>query len=223
MKRRSSALSVSAAAVLAAAAPLLLTGCSTDAHPGAAAVVGGERIALATVQSEVEAVRDAQRDRPEADQLIAASSGLTQERVEFLVYLEVLERAADDAGVNVSRRDVQTARAEAERNLGGADALAQAALMPASGATPLAGDEQIDQMLRSQLLFQGLAERLGVTPDAAGVQRIATVLATTAEEIGVDVNPRFGEWDAEQVMLTDATEPWLRAASGEQAAVTLGG
>ncbi|MGK5529863.1 SurA N-terminal domain-containing protein [Streptomyces sp. URMC 129] len=222
MKRRRTALSVSAAALLAAAAPLL-TGCSTDAHPGAAAVVGGERISLATVQSEVEAVRDAQRARPEADQLIAASSGLTRERVEFLVYLEVLERAAADAGVDVSRREVQGARDEAERSLGGADALAQAALMPASGATPLAGDDQIDQMLRSQLLFQGLAEALGVAPDAAGVQRIAEVLADTADEIGVEVNPRFGQWDARQVMLTDAAEPWLRAAGVEEHAVTLDG
>ncbi|WP_059007169.1 SurA N-terminal domain-containing protein [Streptomyces specialis] len=222
MKRRSSALSVSAAALLAAAAPLL-TGCSTDAHPGAAAVVGGERISLATVQSQVETVRDAQRDRPEADQLIAATSGLTRERVEFLVYLEVLERTAADAGVKVSRRDVQEARDQAEESLGGADALARAALTPASGATPLAGDEQIDQMLRSQLLFQGLAAELGVTPDASGVQRIADELARTADEIGVEINPRFGEWDARQVMLTDAAEPWLREATGEQAPVTLDG
>ncbi|MDT0346959.1 SurA N-terminal domain-containing protein [Streptomyces litchfieldiae] len=222
-RRRTSALSVSAAALLATAAPLL-TGCSTDAHPGAAAVVGGERITVASVQAQVETVRDAQRARPEGDQLISASSGLTRDTVEFLVYAEVLERAAQDAGVELTRRDVQEYRAQTEASVGGAEALAEAVLMPQNG-TPLAGEEQIDRMLRTQLLFQSLAQELGVAPDANGLTQMAAVLAETAEEIGVEVNPRYGEWDAEQVLLADAPTPWLRSADEDEAtqAATLDG
>ncbi|RKN08664.1 SurA N-terminal domain-containing protein [Streptomyces radicis] len=209
MKRRTSALSLSTAALLAIAAPLL-TGCSTDSHPGAAAVVGGERITLSSVQAQVEAVRDAQRAQSEGEQLVAASPALARDTVAFLVYTEVLERAADEVGVEVTRLEVQEARGNAERNVGGPDALAEA-LLRQPNSTPLAGDEQIDRMLRGQLLFQGIAAELGVLPDGTGLDRMAQLMVDTADEVGVDVNPRYGEWDAEQLTLADASMPWLRA------------
>lgn len=212
-RRRTSALSVSAAVALLAATPLL-TGCSTDAHPGDAAVVGDQSISLATVQARVDAVRDAQRDQPNADELIATTAALTQQTVNSLVYMQLLEQAAADAGVEVTRRDVQEERANVVANLGGEEQLRQAALMP-QGGVPLAGDEQIDETIRSQLLFQGLAQRIGADTDPNGQQLLIDELTRTAERVGVDVNPRYGEWDARQVMLVAADEPWLRA--GEQA------
>ncbi|MDT0319654.1 SurA N-terminal domain-containing protein [Streptomyces millisiae] len=212
-RRRTSALSVSAAVALLAATPLL-TGCSTDAHPGDAAVVGDQSISLATVQARVDAVRDAQRDQPNADELIATTAALTQQTVNSLVYMQLLEQAAADAGVEVTRRDVQEERANVVANLGGEEQLRQAALMP-QGGVPLAGDEQIDETIRSQLLFQGLAQRIGADMDPNGQQLLIDELTRTAERVGVDVNPRYGEWDARQVMLVAADEPWLRA--GEQA------
>ncbi|WP_049563982.1 SurA N-terminal domain-containing protein [Streptomyces sp. SBT349] len=213
MKRRTSALSVSTAALLAIAAPLL-TGCSTGAHPGAAAVVGDEKITLSSVQSQVETVRDAQRAQPEGDQLVAATPALARDTVAFLVYLEVLDRAADEIGVDVNRRDIQEARANAEMNVGGPEELEQA-LLRQPNSTPLAGDAQIDRMLRGQLLFQGIAQRIGVTPDGQGLDEMARLMVDTAEEVGVDVNPRYGEWDAEQLTLVDAPTPWLRAEAPE--------
>lgn len=211
-RRRTSALSVSAAVALLAATPLL-TGCSTDAHPGDAAVVGDRSISLATVQARVDAVRDAQRDQPNADELIATTAALTQQTVNSLVYMEILEQAAADAGVEVTRRQVQEERANVVANLGGEEQLRQAALMP-QGGVPLAGDDQIDDTIRSQLLFQGLAQRIGADLDPNGQQMLIDELTATAERVGVDINPRFGEWDARQVMLVEADEPWLR--SGEQ-------
>ncbi|MDT0310499.1 SurA N-terminal domain-containing protein [Streptomyces sp. DSM 44917] len=207
MKRRTSALSVTAAALLAATAAPLLTGCSTDAHPGAAAVVGDERITVASVQAQVEAVRDAQRELPEGDQLIAASGALTRDTVANLVQLRLLEAAAEEAGVSVSRRDVQEERERSERAVGGAEALERAALTPQVGI-PMAGDEQIDQTIRGQLLYQRLAQRIGATTR----QDMAAALAETAEEIGVDVNPRYGDWDSEISWLSDEPAPWLREA-----------
>ena len=82
------------------------------------------------------------------------------------------------------------------------------------GGVPLAGDEQIDETIRSQLLFQGLAQRIGADTNPNGQQLLLDELTRTAERVGVDVNPRYGEWDARQVMLVAADEPWLR--SGEQ-------
>lgn len=64
-RRRRSALTLSAIAALVVAAPLL-TACGNDAHPGAAAIVKGDRISTAQLQSRVGAVRDAQRGAPRA-------------------------------------------------------------------------------------------------------------------------------------------------------------
>ncbi|MGP3969530.1 SurA N-terminal domain-containing protein [Streptomyces sp. 6N223] len=205
-RSRNAALSVSAAALLASVP--LLSGCSTDAHPGAAAVVGEQRISLSEVQSQVETVRDAQRELPEADDLIARSNTLTRETVAFLVRMEVVEQAAAEQGVEVTRRDVQQARQQAEASVGGAEELRQSALVPAQGM-PLAG-EQIDMVLRSNLLISGIAEAIGAGADPEGQMRVTRLLTDTAEEIGVDINPRYGEWDAQAFSLTENELPWLR-------------
>lgn len=201
-RRRTTVLSLSAAALVATP---LLTGCSTGSHPGAAAVVGEERITVAEVQAHVEDVRDAQRAQPEADQLISGTSGLTRQTVNFLVYVEVLELAADDHGVTVTRREVQGTRDQAEQYAGGKRALERAALMPQDQSTMPFAASQIDEVLRANLLLQDLSEQVGD-------DRIYSVLEEAAEDAGVDVSPRYGSWNAAAVSLTDADMPWLRAA-----------
>lgn len=221
MKRRTSALSVSAAALLVAAP--LLTGCSTEANPGAAAVVGDERISVSEVQAQVADIREAQRALPNGDDVVSATGSLSRETVNFLIYLEVVERAAADHGVEVSRSAVQQLRADAELASGGADALRESALMPPQGM-PMT-DPQIDAVFRSQLLIEGLSEAVGAGPDPESQQRVVQALTDAAESAGVQVNPRYGEWDAERVVLTDAEVPWLRAgdAGAGEAPATLDG
>lgn len=219
MKRRLSALSVSAAALLTAAP--LLAGCATGAHPGAAAVVGGERITVSQVQSHVRAVRAAQRALPNADELIAASSSLSRETVNLLVHLRVVERAAKEHGVHVSRSEVQRERAMTARSVGGSQAL-RAALVSPQQPVPLTSD-QFDAVLRSQLLIRGIAEAVGAEASDAGRQKVGRVLTDTARDLGVTVNPRYGTWDARQVALVDLELPWLRDSTAGGAPATLDG
>lgn len=56
-RRRRTSLALMAATLVAAP---LLTACGADARPGAAAVVGGERITVAQLEAQVGQVRDAQ-------------------------------------------------------------------------------------------------------------------------------------------------------------------
>jgi hypothetical protein len=208
MFRRRTSLSLSAAAAVLVAAPLL-TACGSEAHPGAAAVVGGERITMTQVQSQVKAVRDAQSESDRSAELIKNTEQLTRGTVGTLVFQRVLERAADDAGVTVSRRDVQRARQEAERNTGGPEQL-EAMMLQQRAVAP----GEIDQAVRAQLLVQGLAQKLGVnlqTPQ--GQQEMTRALAEASEKLDVTVNPRFGAWDDRQITLTDSKEPWIRNVS----------
>jgi len=123
-RRRRTALVLSAA--LACAAPLL-TACGNDAHPGAAAVVGGQRITVAQLENRVTEVRDAQRaavtDETQYAQAIAKTGTLARDVLHGMVLDRVLHRAAEDAHVSVTRKEVQQLRAGLEEQAGGSKGL----------------------------------------------------------------------------------------------------
>ncbi|MEU5314492.1 SurA N-terminal domain-containing protein [Streptomyces sp. NPDC021562] len=202
-RRRRTALVLSAA--IAAAAPLL-TACSGGAHPGAAAVVGGERITVAQLENRVNEVRRAQRaavpDQAQYQQVLSATSSLTRDTLYNMVLDRVLHRAAQDAGVNVSRRDVEQMRARLERQAGGAKAL-QAAWLQKYGIAP----RQLDDNLRFQVEANKLAQVLGTDTSQPAFWK---ALSRASEELHVDLNPRYGAWDVQKSSRVDAKTPWVR-------------
>ncbi|MFF0163260.1 SurA N-terminal domain-containing protein [Streptomyces sp. NPDC005263] len=201
-RRRRTALLLSAAI---AAAPLL-TACGNDAHPGAAAVVGDQRITVAQLENRVSEVRDAQRaavpDEAQYQQVIAKTGTLARDTLHTMVLDQVLHRAADDAGVTVSRKEIQQMRAGLEQQTGGAQAL-ETAWLQQYGIAP----ERLDENLRLQLEAQKLAAKLGTdTRDPA----FWSVLTKASKKLGVDLNPRYGTWDVEKSSRVDAKTPWVR-------------
>ncbi|MEU4203422.1 SurA N-terminal domain-containing protein [Streptomyces sp. NPDC045470] len=207
MFRRRTALPVSAAAALLAAP--LLTACGTEAHPGAAAVVDGQRISVSQLQSRVRDVRAAQEKSPQAAQLVENTGKLSPATLNGMIFDRVLERGAKDAGVTVSRRDVQQWRAAAERSAGGADRLKEMWLQQAIAPG------EIDAVVRNQLLLDGVAKSIGADRgQPRGQQRLAESLAETSRKMRIDVNPRYGKWDDSQVVLGGTKEPWVKDVTG---------
>ncbi|MGW3359856.1 SurA N-terminal domain-containing protein [Streptomyces bungoensis] len=210
-RRRRTALVLTAA--IAAAAPLL-TGCGNEAHPGAAAVVGGQRITVAQLENRVDEVRRAQRaavpDETQYRQVLASTSSLTRDTLHNMVLDRVLHRAAQDAGVAVSRREVQQMRTGLERQAGSAKAL-QTAWLQKYGIAP----ERLDDNLRLQLEAQKLAARLGTDPSRPAFWK---ALSQASKELHVDLNPRYGAWDVQKSSRVDARTPWVRevTATGAQ-------
>ncbi|WP_043264660.1 SurA N-terminal domain-containing protein [Streptomyces sp. CT34] len=210
MFRRRTALSVSAAAALLAATPLLAA-CGTDAHPGAAAIVDGKRITVAQLQSRVKDIRAAQAKSPQGEQLVTNTGRLSLATLNGMIFDEVLARAAKDAGVTVTRAEIQRWRTTAEQHSGGAERLKLMWLQ--QGIAP----DEIDAMVRNQLLMDGLARHLGADRNLPqGQQKLAQVLSTTSRAMGVDVNPRFGKWDDQQVILGETKDPWIIPAAPQQ-------
>ena len=207
MFRRRTALSFTAAAMLAATP--LLTSCGTP-HAGAAAVVGGQRITVTAVQARVDAVRAAQEKSPQAAQLIQASSDLQRNTVHSLVQAKIVDQAAKDAGVSVTTREVQQARAAAEKQAGGranleAQVLQTYAMVPAD----------IDESIRTDLTMQKVASHYGAdVQTAAGQAELVKVLRQTSAELGIDVNPRYGMWDSKKLTLDATKDPWLSQVTG---------
>ncbi|CAL9484425.1 SurA N-terminal domain-containing protein [Streptomyces griseomycini] len=202
-RRRRTALLLTAA--IAAAAPLL-TACGNDAHPGAAAVVGDQRITVSQLEDRVDEVREAQRaavpDEAQYEQVVARTGSLTRDTLHSMVLDRVLQHAARDAGVTVTPREVQRMRSGLEEQAGGPEAL-ETAWLQQYGVPP----QRLDENLRIQLEAQKLAERLGTE---TGRPEFWQALSEAGEDLGVDLNPRYGAWDAEKSSRVDARTPWVR-------------
>jgi len=206
-RRRRTALVLSAAIV--AAAPLL-TACGSEAHPGAAAVVGGQRITVAQLESRVNEVRAAQRaatkDDAQYEQAIAKTGSLTRDTLHGMVLDRVLDRAAKDAGVSVTRKDTQQMRTALEQQAGGAKAL-QTAWLQQYGVAP----SRLDDSLRTEIEAQKLAAALGVDMTTnEGKATFWKAMSAASRKLGVDLNPRYGAWDVQKSSRVDAKTPWLR-------------
>jgi outer membrane murein-binding lipoprotein Lpp len=212
-RRRRTAFLVTAAI---AAAPLL-TACGNDARPGAAAVVGGQRITVAQLEDRVGEVRAAQRaavrDDAQYAQAVARTGTLTRTTLQSMVLDRVLHRAAQDAGVTVSRKEVQRMRTGLERQVGGAQAL-ETAWLEQYDVAP----ERLDDNLRLQLEAQKLAEKLGTDTSRPEFWK---ALSEASKKLDIDLNPRYGTWDVDKSSRADVKTPWLRdvtaAAPGQTA------
>lgn len=210
-RRRRTALLLTAA--LAAAAPLL-TACGSEAHPGAAAVVGGQRISVAQLESRVQEVRRAQRaavpDESQYQQVLASTSSLTRDTLHGMVLDRVVHRAAQDQGIAVTRKEIQQMRTGLEQQAGGAKAL-ETAWLQKYGVAP----GRLDDNLRFQLEAQKLAQTLGTDTTEPAFWK---ALSTASQELHVDLNPRYGAWDVQKSSRVNAKTPWVReiTAGGTQ-------
>lgn len=209
-RRRRTAFLLTAAI---AAAPLL-TACGNDAHPGAAAVIGGERITVSQLENRVDEVRAAQRaavpDEAQYQQAIARTGSLTRDTLHGMVLDRVLEHAAGDAGVRVTDREIQQMRSDLEEQAGGAQALEDAWLQQ-YGIPP----QRLEENLRLQLQAQKLAQQLGTDTSRPDFWQ---ALSEAGKELDIDLNPRYGEWDVEKSSRVDAKVPWVKDVSAASAA-----
>jgi len=202
-RRRRTALLLTAA--IAAAAPVL-TACGSEAHPGAAAVVGGQRITVAQLESRVNEVRTAQRAAVANDaqykQAVAQTGSLTRDTLHNMVLDRVLHRAAQDEGVTVTPHEIQQMRTGLEQQVGGSKAL-ETAWLQQYGVAP----ERLDDNLRLQLEAQKLAQSLGTDTSKPAFW---SALSKASKELHVDLNPRYGAWDVQKSSRVDAKTPWVR-------------
>ncbi|MFC9845583.1 SurA N-terminal domain-containing protein [Streptomyces sp. NPDC060223] len=213
MHRRRTALVLSAAIV--AAAPLL-TACGSEAHPGAAAVVGGQRITVAQLENRVNEVRTAQRaastDEAQYKQAVSQTSSLTRDTLHTLVLDRVLDEAAKSAGVSVTRKDTQQLRTSLEQQAGGAKAL-ESAWLTQYGVAP----KRLDDSLRTEIEAQKLAAAIGADMNTTdGQATFWKAMSEASKKLDVDLNPRYGAWDVQKSSRVDVKTPWLREVTATQ-------
>ena len=202
MNRRRRRTAVSALAACAVAA---LSGCSAASeHPGAAAIVGNQRIAVATLQADVTAYQTALAQDTTAQQGTAVSG----QTLQLLVLAQVVQQTLAAQGLSVTESEVQQAEAADAAQAGGAQALQQDFVQQLSLA-PSSMDTYY-RMRTGELL---LLQRAGVDPSAsdAGAQ-LQKIVSAAADRLGVQVNPRYGVWSDQKLTLAAPSEPWLKKA-----------
>ncbi|MET9952180.1 SurA N-terminal domain-containing protein [Streptomyces sp. NPDC006339] len=210
---RRTALSVSAAATLLAAAPLL-TACGSDAHPGAAAVVGGQRIEVSSLQAQVKDVRAAQKASPQGERLIEETGDLSRRTLHGMIFDRVVEEVAKDNGITASRGEIQRTRGDFARQSGGEEQM-RAVLLQQQGVAP----DGVDDVARRAVLMNKIAAKLGVTDSPEGQKKLTDAFSRASKELKIEVNPRYGTWDDEKIQLASYTAPWVRQISKAPEAV----
>lgn len=70
--------------------------------------------------------------------------------------------------------------------------------------------DQIDAFLREQIQLTKLGEALGADPTTpAGTKVLGDALTKASKALKVDVNPRFGTWNNQQIQLAEFKAPWI--------------
>jgi len=193
-----------AAAAVTFLAAVALSGCAAGAaHPGAAAVVGDQRINVATLQSEVTAYRAALAGSTGA----AEPASVPAQTLQWLVLAQVVQQTVADHGLTVTEGQVQQAEASDAAQAGGVQAL-QAAFVSQLALAP----SSMDMFYRMRAGEIGLLTQAGVDPSSsqAGAE-LQQILTASADRLGVQVNPRYGVWNAGKLALGAPAEPWLKA------------
>lgn len=186
-----------AAAVVVVTAAAALSACGPN-QLGAAAIVGDERITVSEVQQTLESLREARELYG-----LPAELGENAARVEVerRLFVEILERAAAEAGVVATPGEIAAARAELVAQYPSETELARAA---AEQGVTLAILEDLN---RTQVLGQELQDQIsgqspGLTPEALNM-RLSQRVVDAARGMKITVNPRYGSFSVDRFFAAD--------------------
>ena len=181
------------AASAAAAVALLLSGCNSN-EIGAAAIIDGNRVPIERVQASAQ----------EVEKVVEDADGAAVQRAVIvdLVRSRMLDRVAAAEGVSVGQAEVEQFLGALDQQAGGRDKLEEAF------ATELRlPPSQLQSWARGALVQQALGAKLvpGDDADQAVQQRrqqaVNAKLAERARAAAVTINPRYGAWNPDQLVV----------------------
>ena len=176
-------------AISAIAAALLLTGCS---QVGAAATVGDTKITQAVVQGSIDSIL-AERGKIDISQMeLQTGAELNLSQLRFQVLTVLIREVGKDFKVAASKAEIDTRRAAIVEQVGGESGLPKA--LVGAGIAP----QNLDLYLEAVIVSGKISDAIlatGVTEDLLGGE-ITRIVAAKAAQLKVDVNPRYGKWDA---------------------------
>jgi hypothetical protein len=196
---------------------LAATACA-PVEMGAAAVVGDQRITIATLGTEVTNLSQSAKQYPGIINLTATQE--TQEALTWLVRFQINEELARQSGITISTAQEQAGLAQL---FAGAKAQAEAAgltnvtldlIMAANGIPPNMSVE----LGRYQAIETQFIENAngGVIPTSSSAQTATTAAfqhaqCVAAKTLNILINPQFGRLDYAQLLVVSAPVTVSRA------------
>jgi hypothetical protein len=160
------------ASITLATAALVLAACGSS---GVAATVGDDTITIAALQSEVVAfVESVDQETALSGDLSGFQQELLTREINHLLLVELAERE----GVEIDEADVDALLDELAQQAGGD----LEALRAQFGYT----EEGLRRAVEDEARLRALQPVVG---------DVQAALAQLSEEVGVELNPRYGEWD----------------------------
>jgi hypothetical protein len=204
--------------VLVLGAGLVVTGCS-PVKLGAAAVVGDQRITVATLDNEVTNLSRYAKLYPGTVQLTPAQE--TQQTLTWLVRFKINEQLAKQQGITISTTQAQSALNEIY-NAAKANAQAQGIsnvtlnlILTANGIPPnMATEVGRYQAIDDQFALQANGGKAPSTQDAqtAVTNKLNQARCVVAKQLKIQVNPQYGRLDYTQYAIVASTSTVTRSA-----------
>ena len=213
---------------VALGAGLVVTACG-PVKAGSAAIVGNERITVATLDTEVANLSQAVARYKSTVQLSQAQQ--TQQTLTWLVRFKVNEELARQAGITVSSAQAEKALAEiyaAAKSSAQAQGIPNASLdliLAANGIPPNLADEvgryqAINDKFARQV--NGGQEPTSTSAQSATTAKLNKASCLAAKALKVQVNPQFGQMDYQKVAVVAVPGIVARPAGPAKAASTAG-
>lgn len=163
---------------------VVVSGCGS-AVPGAAAMVGDDRISERELTEKVEQVLRAQ-GRP----VDSASEALVVTTLDRMITTSLVEQIAEQEGVEVTQGELDATLANYAEATGGQEAFEE--LLIQQDLAP----ESIEDLFRVNILAQKLGMELDPmgSPEAQSSAVLAAV-SQFSDDVGTSVSPRYGTWD----------------------------
>jgi hypothetical protein len=199
----------------------LVTGCAvTPLKMGAAAIVGNQRISIATLDTEVTNLSQAVKRYPGTVNLTATQQ--TQATLSWLILYQVYEELARQHGITVSPAQGQAAlnkaidnaktqyEAQGLTNLNRTEILARSGIPP-NTADELGRFEAISSMYLA-IANGGTAPAPGSSAQTAAGTKLGQAQCQAAKTLNIQVNPQFGQLDYSQLQVVAAPATVTRTA-----------
>jgi SurA N-terminal domain len=201
---------------VALGAGLVVTACS-PAKAGSAAIVGDQRITIATLDTEVTNLSQTAKLYPATVQLTQVQ--LTQQTLTWLIRFKIDDELARQAGITVSTAQAQKAlnaiyaQTKANAKAQGITNVPLSLFLAANGIPPNLSDE----VGRYQAIDDQFGKQAngGKAPTSDSAQSATTAKLTkarclAAKSLDIKVNPQFGQLDYNQVAVVTAPSPVSR-------------
>ncbi len=194
-------------------AGLVVAGCA-PVKMGAAALVGSQRITVATLNTEVTNLNEAAKQYPATVQLSPVQE--TQETLAWLIRFEVFDQLASQAGITVSTTQQEAALAEiyasakASAQQQGITNVTPDLILAANGIPPnLSGELGRYQAIETQFVEQVNGGKIPTSSAAqtATTTKLEHAQCEAAKSLNIVVNPQFGKLSYSQSQFEVVTAP----------------